>query len=204
VWAFIESGNRTKDSAALAQLRSAQVPVVSIARTDPLEAITIAMLMHSEPDLFEYLEEPIVFPVYGRGRALYSLVGRGIIPDNINDARSFLEGPCACEIKMQNPGTDLLMGADWNDVYTLFPEIEDEPIPPLSGVFAERAPTATALAAEMTTGTAVRTDGSPGIRTDRMSRSGLGRIVFGTGIILVVAIIIASIGMIVLARRARR
>jgi hypothetical protein len=199
VWACIESGDKQKDTAALSKLRSAQLSVVSIARTDPLEAITIAMLMHSEPDLFDYCEEPIVFPIYGRGRALYSLVGRGIHLDNITDARSFLEGPCACEIKMQNPGTDLLMGANWNEAYTLFPEIEDEPVPPLSGVFAESELTETVLS----NGVPSSSVGPPEPLPDPASGLDLMSIVIVTGSVLAGIIIMASVIVVMRVRNAR-
>jgi len=199
VWAFIESGDKEKDTATLTKLQSAQLPVVSIARTDPLEVITIAMLMHSEPDLFDYREEPIVFPVYGRGRALYSLVGRGINVDNINDARGFLEGPCACEIKMQNPGTDLLMGANWNEAYTLFPEIEDEPVPQLSGVFTEPELTGTVLSTGVPSSSVNPPESLPAPASDLDLMS----IVIGTGSILAGIIITASVIVIMRARNAR-
>jgi hypothetical protein len=200
VWAFIESGAARKDTEALARLQSQNLPVVTISRADPLERITIAMLMHSELDLFGYRDQPMVFPIYGRGRALYSLVGRGIIRDNINDARRFLEGPCACEIKMQNPGTDLLMGANWNESYALFPAIEDEPVPPLSGVFAERESTGMVLSNRIPSDSTRPSE--PGITP--MSGMRLMSIVVGTGIVLAGVIIIASAAVIVRARKARQ
>jgi hypothetical protein len=58
----------------------------------------------------------MVFPVFGRGRALFPLVGAGITPKNIRDAAEFLAGPCSCEVKEQNPGFDLLLKADWRDL----------------------------------------------------------------------------------------
>lgn len=199
MWAFVESGDTQKDTEARARLQAQNLPVVTISRADPRETITIAMLMHSELDLFGYRDQPMVFPLYGRGRAVYSLVGRGIIRDNINDVRRFLEGPCACEIKMQNPGTDLLMGANWNDAYTLFPAIEDEPVPPLSGVFAEREPTGTVLSSRIPSNSTRPSEP----RSVPLSVRRLAGIVVGTGIVLAGVIIIASMFVIVHARKAR-
>jgi hypothetical protein len=45
---------------------------------------------------------------------LYALVGAGITADNIREAGAFLVGACSCEVKRQNPGTDLLMAVDWD------------------------------------------------------------------------------------------
>jgi len=107
--------------------------LVRISRKSPAERIFVSMLIESEPDLKEYAEHPIAFPVFGRGRVLYALVGRGINKDNIDEACMFLCGPCFCEFKAENQGTDLLMAVDWGGA------VEDEPIlyaplPPLTGV----------------------------------------------------------------------
>jgi hypothetical protein len=60
------------------------------------------------------LKDPMIFPVFGRGRALLPLIGAGITPENIEDSGSFLVGACSCEVKELNPGFDLLLAADWN------------------------------------------------------------------------------------------
>lgn len=44
---------------------------------------------------------------------MYALVGPGINPEMIMKACAFIVGPCACEIKSDNPGFDLLLEADW-------------------------------------------------------------------------------------------
>ncbi len=71
------------------------------------------MLLGSEPDLNE-LSQPMAFPVLGRGRVLYALVGRGISREMIGVASTFMVGPCSCQVKDQNPGFDLLLQFDWN------------------------------------------------------------------------------------------
>jgi hypothetical protein len=143
VWVFIESGNADKDKAALdllsQELETAtrelkeQMPSIidesdlsgmpglsfefstlTVSRSDQKERFLLAALLNSEPDLQQYAGEPILFPVFGRGRALYALVGQGINAENIRDAVGFLTGPCGCEIKMLNPGVDLLMAVNWD------------------------------------------------------------------------------------------
>jgi len=87
--------------------------MIRFSRTDIAESFTISMLMNSEPDLFDYKSYPMAFPIYGRGRALYALVGAGINEWNINEACTFITGACSCEVKALNPGVDLLMMVDW-------------------------------------------------------------------------------------------
>ena len=87
--------------------------IVKVDREDPREAHLIDVLMGSESDL-EELNEPMAFPVIGRGRVLYALVGRGIYKDTVEMASKFVVGPCSCQVKDQNPGFDLLLNADWD------------------------------------------------------------------------------------------
>lgn len=87
-----------------------------VSRDNAEESALIAMLMHLEPDLGDYVKEPMVFPIFGRGRAIEPLIGKGIHADNLFEASAYLCGACSCEIKEQNPGIDLLMTADWEPV----------------------------------------------------------------------------------------
>ena len=86
--------------------------VLRVSRQDAAEAALVQMLLGTEPDLRE-LAHPMVFPVFGRGRVLYALVGAGIRHEMIDEAAQFLIGKCSCQVKEQNPGVDLLMRADW-------------------------------------------------------------------------------------------
>jgi len=88
--------------------------LLRVRRDDPAEQALVAMLIHSEPDLAER-NDPMVFPVFGRGRALLPLIGAGITAKNIYDSASFLVGPCSCEVKELNPGFDLLLSTDWEE-----------------------------------------------------------------------------------------
>ncbi len=87
--------------------------MVTVSRDDPDESVLVSMLVSTEPDLVDYADQPMAFPVFGRGRVLYALVGDGIDERNIHEACAFLTGPCACEIKDQTPGMDLLIAANW-------------------------------------------------------------------------------------------
>ena len=71
------------------------------------------MLLGTEPDLHD-LKEPMVFPLFGRGRALCALVGKGINKENLEEIGFFLAGPCSCTVKYQNPGVDMFFTVDWD------------------------------------------------------------------------------------------
>ncbi len=106
---------------------------IRIKRNDPKEAFLREVLLQTEPDLKEFLGEVMTFPVYGRGRALYALVAKGINPAIITEACAFLVGPCSCQVKALNPGVDLLIRADWEanlDPMSLY----EDAFPPLSSV----------------------------------------------------------------------
>ncbi|MFZ2147792.1 MAG: hypothetical protein WAV28_11285 [Sedimentisphaerales bacterium] len=166
VWIFVESGNANKDKAALRLLEQEleaaarelkeeaesvpdefAVPEVkyefstfSVSRSDPNERILLTLLLNSEPDFDEYPNEPVIFPVFGRGRVLYALIGDGITTDNIRESIAFLVGPCGCEIKMMSPGVDLLLAANWDAAamrfYEEFYETYNQ-VPELTGVMPE-------------------------------------------------------------------
>ncbi len=105
----------TWDGAELGQGPSVDISysVVPIDRADPAEEFLIQSLLHVEPGLTDLQDKPMAFPVFGRGRVLYALVGKGINPDIIREACDFIAGPCSCLVKDLNPGTDLLLRADW-------------------------------------------------------------------------------------------
>ncbi len=86
--------------------------LISVSRDDIKEKFLIDCLLNSETDLREF-NEPIAFPVFGRGLVLYALVGKGISTDTIRAASAFICGPCSCQVKEQNPGFDLLLNHDW-------------------------------------------------------------------------------------------
>ncbi len=77
------------------------------------DEVLVSLLMSMEDDLAEYKGMPMVFAVYGRGRVVVPLIGKGITTDNLGEIATFLTGPCSCQVKALNPGVDLLMNYDW-------------------------------------------------------------------------------------------
>jgi hypothetical protein len=163
VWLLLESGNETADDAAakllqdrLAKLKtllklpeltdspddkiSSDGPPLRIAfsvlrltRHNPVEQLFIRMLLNSEDDLLDKTD-PIAFPIFGRGRALWALVGKGINEDTIDESGAFLVGPCSCQVKRMNPGTDLLIMADWDAQIEARRLVKTPQPPPLQGL----------------------------------------------------------------------
>ena len=162
IWVFIPSGNNKKDESTFTligqELDTALkkyaknpfsilsgakqkkliygFPILTLSRDDPAERIFIETLMKSESDLYEYTDEPMVFPVFGRGRVLGCLFGEYITKKNIREATAFLSGACSCEVKELNPGVDLLVAAPW-DMVVMNSFVEDTPLPELTGVMPE-------------------------------------------------------------------
>lgn len=159
VWVFIPSGNRGKDDAAEKLIREELdsalalysknpfsvlsggtqkklpygFPILKLSPNDPEERIFVETLLGSESDLHEYTDEPMVFPVFGRGRVLGCLFGEYITAKHIRESAAFLAGACSCEVKDLNPGVDLLLAAPW-DMVVMDAFVEDTPLPELTGV----------------------------------------------------------------------
>lgn len=108
---------------------------VRLNRNDPAEEIFIQMLLATEADLKLFKNAPLAFPVFGQGRTLYALVGNGIKSKNIETACSSIIGWCSCTIKDDNPGTDLLLKADWNIAIGDSSWIQKEEIPDITGLY---------------------------------------------------------------------
>jgi len=159
VWILLESGDKQKDEAVsklLAeqleiQQKNVRLPeaalsseseddievvfsMVRLSRDDRTEQFLVSSLLEIESDLRDF-NEPMVWPVFGRGRALLPFVGKGITKENIAYGCQFLCGPCACTIKFDSPGFDLLIGADWQTVSQMY--AEQEYTQELTGVFLE-------------------------------------------------------------------
>ncbi|MFT5104920.1 MAG: hypothetical protein ACI8XO_002591 [Verrucomicrobiales bacterium] len=110
--------------------------LLRIQRSDPEEQVFLQMLLNIESDLGEFAGEPMIFPVFGRGRFLEPLVGRGVTRDNVLEASIYLCGACSCEVKDQNPGKDLLMAMNWDAAIEGSQMIIDKVLPPLEGAAA--------------------------------------------------------------------
>jgi hypothetical protein len=146
VWVLLLSGNNDRDSSArrlikenLAHLEASIIipqqaewggqtialdhkvsfHMLTIQRDDPLEDVFVAMLLASEADLRDdFQDQPLLFPVFGRGLLLYALAAGGINRWTLTKAIDFLTGACSCQVKAANPGIDLLLAVDWDTLVT--------------------------------------------------------------------------------------
>jgi hypothetical protein len=100
--------------------------VLRVRRDDAREAFFVQSLLASLKGSVAPTE-PLLFPIFGRGRVLDGLIGKGINADNLKDAGQFLCGPCSCQVKRLNPGVDLLIAADWDSVLVDPEAVEPEP-----------------------------------------------------------------------------
>lgn len=107
--------------------------VLRVRRDDPAEELFLPMLLNLEDDLHEWASEPMAFPVFGRGRVLEPLVGKGINEANVLDYSGYLCGACSCEVKDQNPGMDLLMAVNWDAAMEGSEVMIEKLLPPLEG-----------------------------------------------------------------------
>ncbi len=244
VWLFVESGNAAKDKAALTLLEkeletateelkeeAESIPpelagpeityefsILPVSRSDPNEPVLLSLLCGSEPDLDEYSHEPVIFPVFGRGRALYALIGEGINTDNIRETIAFIVGPCGCEIKMMNPGVDLLLAANWDAAamkfYEEFYETYNE-VPELTGVMPE-APAAkldteskavdntlsTDVVESSNTKTRAADEQTPTVEVKERKILGLG-LMGTTGLMLAIIVLMVVLGTVALSPRRK-
>jgi hypothetical protein len=226
VWIFVESGNAAKDKAALQLLGqeletatqelkemapppidefeapevSYEFSILALSRADGQEQILLAMLLNSEPDLHEYADEPMAFPVFGRGRVLCALVGAGIRADNIGEIIAFLTGPCGCEIKALNPGVDLLIAANWDTAVMEFYEM-DYPLPELTGVMPEApvkpADTNAVTVTDTNAVTVTDTNAVTAADTNPVTAAVQERKVPGLGVMATTAVMFVVIGLVV-------
>lgn len=114
--------------------------IVRVSREDPQEKLLVEMLLGSEGSERDslrdaaYVNQTMAFPIFGRGRIRYGLVGAGIADDTIHEACAYLCGPCKCQIKqgVENRGMDLVMAVDWERM--VISTIREKPLPPLQGL----------------------------------------------------------------------
>ena len=99
--------------------------LLEIDANDPREQFLLKVFENFQADAFRQ-GEPILIPVFGRGRALEVIPADGVDELLIGDLTAFLCGACSCQVKEQNPGFDLLLSANWDR--ELFGE--NAPLPP--------------------------------------------------------------------------
>ena len=106
--------------------------ILEIDPKDPKEQLLIKLMIGVASDT---QNEPLLAPVFGRGRALEVIPAKQMNEGLIEDLTMFLCGACSCQVKERNPGFDLLLSTNWNR--ELYGEDGDTP-PPVTTL--ERVP----------------------------------------------------------------
>lgn len=111
--------------------------LLEIDRNDEHEQFLLQLFASFQPESFRE-HEPLLIPVFGRGRALEVIPADGVDERLIGDLTAFLCGACSCQVKEQNPGFDLLLSANWDR--ELFGEDAHLPPPAKENGEGNRAP----------------------------------------------------------------
>ena len=90
------------------------ITVLELSRNSKEEAHFASLLLNVEDDL-KGIQEPMLFGIFGRFKALEPLLGRGISEENINLMIDYLTAECSCLIKDDLPGTDILFTDKWDN-----------------------------------------------------------------------------------------
>ena len=98
--------------------------VLELDPKDPKEKLLVNLFQGFEST---QMDEPLLVPVFGKGRALEVLPASQVDAPLIGDLTMFLCGACSCQVKERNPGFDLWMSVDWNR--ELFGESGEVPEP---------------------------------------------------------------------------
>lgn len=111
--------------------------VLEVDPNDPAESFLMGLFRGFHPEASEQ-GQPLLVPVFGRGRALEVIPGDRLDAALIGDLTRYLCGACSCQVKEQNPGFDLLVSTAWDR--ELFGE-EGETPPPAKEFDPDKAPT---------------------------------------------------------------
>ena len=136
VMVYLRTDNTEKDEKGIKTLKSTIesspfgkiIEVVEISRNSKEEAHFVSFLLNVEDDL-KVINEPMLFGVFGRFKALEPLLGKGITEENIGLMIDFLTAECSCLIKDDLPGTDILFTSKW-----------DNPLPALLNILIDANP----------------------------------------------------------------
>ncbi len=134
VMLYLKTDNKEKDEKGLNTLRQAIasspfseiITVVELSRNSEDEHHFASMLLNVEDDLKD-IQEPMLFGIFGRFKALEPLLGKGISEGNINLMIDYFTAECSCLIKDDLPGTDILFTNKWvNPKTALLNQIIDD------------------------------------------------------------------------------
>lgn len=174
--------------------------ILKIARGDAKEKTFVDLLMKTDKKLSA--AQPIVFPVFGRGRLLCALTGPALSSASLAECATFLSGACSCQVKELNPGVDLLMNVDWDTlledaVQAAAKNPKSKELPVAAPAASEKKPaTPLPLTNAATPSEVVTADPAPGASNRGFENGG------GSTKLLWAAIAAAAVFVVVTGRRA--
>ena len=120
VMLYLKTDNNEKDEKGLNTLHRAIesspfgkiITVHELSRNSLDEYHFASMLLNVEDDLKD-IQEPMLFGIFGRFKALEPLLGKGISEENIKLMIDYFTAECSCLIKDDLPGTDILFTDKW-------------------------------------------------------------------------------------------
>lgn len=182
---------------------SAELPLkiafstVRVARSNPAERVLAGMLLNRDSNLVT-TKEPMLYPVFGRGRVIPPAIGSEIRADAIREMAEFLIGPCSCQVKEMNPGYDLLLAGNWSALVGYSEVMLPEP-PPLVSMsqFA-------ATAASNATATTTRSEVAPATTSPPPATVGPNYLVRNLVVVLGVGVLFLASMTFLLRLRANR
>jgi hypothetical protein len=121
VMLYLKTGNKEKDDKGLNTLSKAIasspfrkiITVVELNRNNREEHHFASQLLNVEDDLGG-IQEPMLFGIFGRFKALEPLLGKGISEENIGLMIDYFTAECSCLIKDDLPGVDILFTDKWD------------------------------------------------------------------------------------------
>ena len=125
VMLYLKCGIAGKDEAGLNVVKqsvaaspfSDVIQVLDLDRNNQKESAFVSFLLNVEDDLKD-INEPMLFGVFGKFRALEPLLAKGISPENIKLLIDFLTADCSCLIKDDLPGSSILYKGNWENPQT--------------------------------------------------------------------------------------
>jgi hypothetical protein len=76
--------------------------------------------------------EPLIIPVFGKGRALTVVRGDKLDAGTIDNIAYYVTGACSCEVKSRNPGIDLFIPLSWDSGATATIPAEPPKLPEIT------------------------------------------------------------------------
>ena len=165
-------------------------PVVKVSADNASEVVLLSMITGLKEGA--EINKSLVIPVFGRGRALTTFTADKISQEMIYNIMSFLLSPCACQIKMASPGTDMLVKANWEKAFNQYSQQTSSPT--LTGVMPDSSSTsASTITAE--------NDSIIDLTTDQNTSFFSSKIMSTTGSIIGILVVVIGVATVIVLKR---